>query len=86
MRHHTRWMLGVAMVATLATWGARAYAQAGDPPNPYRAVENWAKLGDERKFGQTISIGIDSDGKSIWVFERCGGTGCEGSEDRKSHV
>jgi streptogramin lyase len=85
MRHHMRWMLGVAMVATLATWGARAYAQASDPPNPYQAVENWAKLGDERKFGQTISIGIDPDGKSIWVFERCGGNGCEGSDAAPIH-
>ena len=54
--------------------------KAGDPPNPYRTVENWAKLPDGRKWGQTISVDIDRDGKSIWVFERCGGTSCDGSD------
>ena len=58
----------------------QAYAQGGDPPNPYRSVENWAKLPDGRKWGQTISVDIDRDGKSIWVFERCGGTSCDASD------
>ncbi|MEA2944889.1 MAG: hypothetical protein QOI40_219 [Alphaproteobacteria bacterium] len=80
MRQQIRWMLGVAMVAAIATPGMRANAQANDPPNPYRTVENWVKLPDERKWGQTISIDVDSDGKSIWVFERCGGTSCDGSD------
>jgi sugar lactone lactonase YvrE len=80
MRHRTRWMLGVAVVAAIAMSGMRANAQASDPPNPYRAVEGWVKLPDERKWGQTISIDVDLDGKSIWVFERCGGTTCDGSD------
>jgi sugar lactone lactonase YvrE len=80
MRQHIRWMLGAAMVAAIATPGMRANAQANDPPNPYRTVENWVKLPDERKWGQTISIDVDTDGKSIWVFERCGGTSCDGSD------
>jgi sugar lactone lactonase YvrE len=80
MRQQIRWMLGVAMVAAIATPGMRANAQANDPPNPYRTVENWVKLPDERKWGQTISIDVDTDGKSIWVFERCGGTSCDGSD------
>jgi streptogramin lyase len=73
-------MLGIALVAAIVVPQARAQAQAGDPPNPYRTVENWAKLPDGRKWGQTISVDIDRDGKSIWVFERCGGTSCDGSE------
>jgi DNA-binding beta-propeller fold protein YncE len=79
MRHRIHWMLGVAMVAVIATSGAPAHAQASDPPNPYRAVESWPKLPDGRKWGQTIGVDIDPDGKSIWVFERCGGTTCDGS-------
>jgi sugar lactone lactonase YvrE len=73
-------MLGVAIVAAVAMPGARVNAQASDPPNPYRTVEGWVKLPDERKWGQTISIDIDPDGRSIWVFERCGGTTCDGSD------
>jgi DNA-binding beta-propeller fold protein YncE len=80
MRQQIRWMLGVAMATVIAMPGLRANAQASDPPNPYRAVENWVKLPDERKWGQTISVGVDPDGKSIWVFERCGGTTCDGSD------
>jgi streptogramin lyase len=80
MRDRIRWMLGVAIVAAVAIPGARANAQAADPPNPYRTVEGWAKLPDERKWGQTISVDIDPDGRSIWVFERCGGTTCDGSD------
>jgi len=45
-------------------------------PNPYRTIENWAKLPEGRTWGQVISVDIDRDGKSIWVVERCGGTSC----------
>jgi DNA-binding beta-propeller fold protein YncE len=71
-------LLGIALVAAIAV--SQAYAQGGDLPNPYRSIENWAKLPDGRKWGQTISVDIDRDGKSIWVFERCGGTSCDASD------
>ena len=49
-------------------------------PNPYRTVENWAKLPGGRTWGQVISVDIAPDGKSIWVVERCGGTSCAKSD------
>jgi DNA-binding beta-propeller fold protein YncE len=70
--------IAVAIIAAAAL-PQQVHAQANEPPNPYRTVENWAKLPDGRKLGQTISVAIDPDGKSIWVFERCGGTSCEAS-------
>jgi sugar lactone lactonase YvrE len=38
----------------------------------------WAKLPDGRKWGGVSAVDMDRDGKSIWVFERCGNTddGC----------
>jgi catechol 2,3-dioxygenase-like lactoylglutathione lyase family enzyme len=64
-------------------WGTRLELTEGlapdSPPNPYRTVENWAKLPEGRTWGQVISADIDRDGKSIWVVERCGGTSCAGS-------
>jgi len=39
-------------------------------PNPYHVEEGWAKLG--RKFGGVSAVDMDPDGKSVWVFERCG--------------
>src|SRR6202162_6473488 len=73
--------LGIASVVVAGISGAKAFAQA-DPnsaPNPYRTVENWAKLPEGRTWGQVISADIDRDGKSIWVVERCGGTYCANS-------
>jgi sugar lactone lactonase YvrE len=73
--------LGAAVVISVAVAGGNAQAQT-DPnsqPNPYRTVDNWPQLPEGRKFGQTIGVQIDPDGKSIWVFERCGSDSCAGS-------
>ena len=51
-------------------------AQSGDSqPNPYQVVANHFKLPDGRTMGSTGAIDIDRDGRSVWVFERCGGSG-----------
>ncbi len=47
-------------------------------PNPYRTVENWAKLPAGRTWGSTAGVTVDSKG-NIWVFERCGANTCAGS-------
>jgi len=76
-------MIGVAAGTLMAISGGRSYAQAPDPnaaPNPYRMEENWAKLPDGRKWGEAIAVEVDhSDGKSIWVFDRCGANECTNS-------
>jgi DNA-binding beta-propeller fold protein YncE len=72
--------VGLAVVATLAMAGRPAKAE--DPngaPNPYRVVDNWAKLPEGRKWGMAIGVDIDRDGSSVWVFDRCGGKSCDGS-------
>ena len=51
-----------------------AYAQVtaastNDLPNPYRAVENWARLPQGIEWGQVISVDPDTRG-NIWVFHR----------------
>ena len=74
--------LGITSVVVGGIFGTKACAQS-DPnsaPNPYRTVENWAKLPVGRTWGQVISADIDRDGKSIWVVERCGGTSCAKSD------
>jgi sugar lactone lactonase YvrE len=67
----------IVMLATLLV-AARPIAQSApspinDAPNPYRTVENWAKLPVGRMWGSLSAVDIDKDGKSIWVAERCGG-------------
>ncbi len=73
-------LLGVAIVAAAVLSPVRAHAQdVNSAPNPYRAVEDWAKLPEGRAWGQAIGIDIDRDGKSVWVFDRCGAKTCTGS-------
>ncbi len=76
-------MIAAAAGALSGMAGERLYAQGADPnaaPNPYKMQENWAQLPEGRKFGAAIKVQVDhSDGKSIWVFDRCGATECTNS-------
>jgi sugar lactone lactonase YvrE len=75
--------LGLAAVVTFASSGETILAQGGaDPnavPNPYKLEENWAQLPAGRKMGSAIGVEADKDGKSVWVFDRCGGQSCANS-------
>ena len=75
-------LTAVAAIAAVATTAAPAGAQGADvnaAPNPYH-MDSWApQLPAGRKLGATIGIAIDRDGKSVWVYERCGANTCEGS-------
>jgi len=76
-------IIGVAACELMSASGNKLYAQPTDPdtaPNLYRMQDNWAQL-TGRKFGQAIKVQVDhSDGKSIWVFERCGSNECTTSK------
>jgi len=52
--------------------GSQTFAQPY--PNPYRVVENWAKLPDGRIMGAIGDIAIDPDGVHIWAIIRCDAT------------
>jgi DNA-binding beta-propeller fold protein YncE len=81
MKHTIRLALLAGIAAGAA--GTGVHAQAADPnaaPNPYKMQDGWAHLPDGRKFGAAIKVQVDhSDGKSIWVFDRCGGNDCGNS-------
>ena len=64
-------------VASLLMIAASSFGQ----PNPYRTIENWAKLPDGRSWGSTSAVDIDRDGRSVWVAERCGANSCAGKAD-----
>jgi sugar lactone lactonase YvrE len=81
--HRNFIVLGAALVAALAitdvgTRGQGRQMASNDFPNPYK-IENFGQLPAGRKLGATSAIDIDRDGKSVWVFERCGGATCDGS-------
>ena len=70
-----RLTLAVAIVAVIGMSGREAFAQS----NPYRLVENWAKLPQGRAFGSVIGVDVDRNG-NVWAFDRCGGDTCAGSK------
>src|SRR5262249_49573333 len=75
-------MLGIAAAASAGP-GTQSFAQApADPnsaPNSYSLDANWLKMPDGLKMGQVTGVDIDPDGKSVWVFERCGKRDCVNS-------
>ena len=86
MRKRAKITLCVGLVSVTVVAGAVAISggkvQADDPnsaPNPYHVVEHWAKLPEGRNWGQAIGVDVDRDGTSLWVFDRCGGKTCIGS-------
>src|SRR5882672_5745733 len=81
--HRNFIVLGAALVAALAitnagTQGQGQQAASNDFPNPYK-VESFGQLPPGRRIGAAYGIDIDRDGKSVWVFERCGANTCDGS-------
>jgi len=78
MRHSLKF--GIVLLSGIAIAGvAAAQSDPNSAPNPYREDAGWAKHGAGRNFGSTPGLAIDRDGKSLWVFDRCGGQTCENS-------
>ena len=78
MRHQLKF--GIAIISGIAVAGvAFAQSDSNSAPNPYREDTGWAKHGAGRNFGSTPGLALDRDGKSLWVFDRCGGQTCENS-------
>jgi DNA-binding beta-propeller fold protein YncE len=46
----------------------------------YQLADGFFKLPVGRKIGSTAGITVDRDGRHVWVFDRCGGQNCVGSE------
>src|SRR4030081_3232118 len=69
---HTTIVAAIALSS--AGTNARITAQVTDArPDPAHIVANPFRLPDGRTMGSTAAIDIDRDGRSVWVFERCGG-------------
>ena len=70
-----------AVVTTVlpAQQSASAAQPTNNAPNPYATVAGFAKMPAGRTWGSTSGVGIDKDGVSIWVAERCGANSCVGS-------
>jgi DNA-binding beta-propeller fold protein YncE len=73
---------GLIIAATIAMTGATSARAQGtapprtDLPNPYNAATSFGQMPTGRTWGATTTVAIDRDGKSVWVFERCGAESC----------
>jgi hypothetical protein len=63
-------VLAAFVLAAGAVW-SQTVAPTNSLPNPYLGAP-FGKMPEGRVWGSTAGIGIDKDGKSIWVAERCG--------------
>jgi DNA-binding beta-propeller fold protein YncE len=63
-------MLALFILSAGAVW-SQTVVPTNSLPDPCRGMP-FGKLPDGRQWGSTAGIGVDPDGKSIWVFERCG--------------
>jgi len=50
------------------------------PSGDYSIDESFFKLPPSRSIGATSGLAIHPDGSSFWVFDRCGGEDCRGSD------
>jgi DNA-binding beta-propeller fold protein YncE len=74
-------LMGLLAAASLPS---AARAQSGGPPsidlpNPFAPAASFGQLAAGRTWGGTTAVTVGADGKSIWVFERCGAESCAGS-------
>lgn len=73
MAHASRFgLMATLSIAVGLVTGPEPAAQA--LPNPYRAVEGWAKLPAGRQMGAVGDVTMDPDGRHIWAVVRCDAT------------
>ncbi len=78
MRHPRRFIIGIFAIGSAVMLAATSEPNA--QPNPYRTIENWAKLPEGRTWGSAAGVDVDSQ-RHIWVAERCGANSCDGKSD-----
>ena len=72
------------LVLLTAALASVSFAQGRDnrfnPSSDFIIDNHFFKMQSDRPIGSTAGISISPDGKSIWVFDRCGANDCVGSD------
>src|SRR5258708_1158694 len=63
----------------LALLAGHGLAQQNAIFNSYMVNDGWLNLRDGRRLGLATKVALDRDGRSLWVFDRCGTVDCVGS-------
>lgn len=69
-------LTGLVISAVLTLAGVAAAQPRTDLPNPFGPAASFGQLPAGRAWGGTTAVAVDADGKSVWVFERCGAESC----------
>ena len=73
---------GLALLTAVLT--SVSFAQERDnrfnPSRDFTIDNHFFKMQSGRPIGSTAGISISPDGKSIWIFDRCGANDCVGSD------
>jgi DNA-binding beta-propeller fold protein YncE len=64
------------VTAALAVAGTASAQPSTDLPDPFGPAASFGQLPSGRTWGGTTAVAVDADGKSVWVFERCGAESC----------
>ena len=80
--NYARWLVtGASVSVVFSEW---AFSQINEEVNartdPYSVDQSFFSLPSGRKIGSTAGIALDTDGSSIWIFDRCGDNWCFDSE------
>jgi sugar lactone lactonase YvrE len=70
----------IAVTAAMPACAQPSPPPSIDLPNPYAPATMFGQLPAGRSWGGTTAVAVDHDGKSVWVFERCGGESCADSK------
>jgi hypothetical protein len=70
---------GVCALISSGPLSAQVNEEVNDRPDPYVMDQDFFKLPPGRPIGSTVTMAVDRDGTSIWVFDRCGAHNCVGS-------
>jgi sugar lactone lactonase YvrE len=62
-------MVAVAVSVMMLVTDGQSFAQQASNPNPYRAIEGWAKLPQGMEWGQVSGVELDAHG-NLWVIHR----------------
>ena len=80
LRKFVGWMWAHAFIAS-AQWGfGQINEEVNTGADPYSMTESFFKLPGGRSIGSTVGMALDPDGRSVWMFDRCGQSDCVGSD------
>jgi DNA-binding beta-propeller fold protein YncE len=71
---------GLIFTSVLAIAGVAVAQPSIDLPDPFQPGVSFGQLPSGRSWGGTTAVAVDADGRSIWVFERCGAESCADSK------